>query len=185
MKHMILGALLALSSMQSMALGVDKLLIDLDANGKFSASEKLTVYNDTGNDKIFVTAQVFQWSMDEDGAMKLTPTTDVKAFPTVQTIDPGATGNFRVRYVGAAPKGEAYYRVLLKEVRLPASVKNPDAVTEAEASLQVGISVTVPIYVSDYTNAKSALERVQLEIANVSGEKILRVDNQGAEACDY
>ena len=69
-----------------------------------------------GADPLRMQLKVFAWAQAPDGSMKLSPTDDVIVFPTLLTIQPGASRQVRVGYEGPKPQVERTYRIFVEEL---------------------------------------------------------------------
>ncbi|MBR7780222.1 hypothetical protein [Undibacterium rugosum] len=169
---------------QCCAFGVDKLKLDLDASKGFKKVEQITIFNDTSDEEIFVTAKSFSWAMDVKNALLLGPTSDIEIFPSMQKIPARGTATFKVRYSGAELKGEKTYRLRFDQISVPKALSTDPSDTSLKSVVEgksvVGMAITVPVYVVDFSQKSDAAEKVSAMMkSEASGELTVHVDNVG------
>ena len=169
---------------RSHALGVDKLLAELDTTKDFHGVASFTVFNDDSAEQVFVTAQGLRWDMTPEDPMKMSPTHDLAIFPPVQRIAAGGTATFRIRYAGPPITVESCYRILFRSVRIPASAAGkasaPLTVEDVKSSALVGLSMTVPVYVADQSTAAAVLDKIQARYKPDGNALDLTVEDGGS-----
>lgn len=152
-------ALLALFMRPALALGIDKLSLEIDASGKFSSVAQVVLFNDT-NDVVYVTGRPLAWNSDAAGELTTEPTTALAISPATARIPAQAAAVFSVRYVGPQRDGESTFRALFRETRMPAL----DPASELQgvgAQVLAGIVVTIPVFVSDFASRAPAFKDVE------------------------
>ncbi|WP_186053797.1 molecular chaperone [Burkholderia gladioli] len=169
---------------QSFALGIDKLYAELDASKGFKSVSTLVVFNDESKETVFVTARALKWSLDKDGKYETESTQDLSIYPSVQKIRPGENGAFKIRYNGSPVKSEANYRIYFSQIKLPNAQSIPDgnlskATEEVEQSVLVGLAMTVPVYVSDFSVKSDLRKQVTATYSIKDGKVMLDVINHG------
>lgn len=172
----------AMLSKNSFAFGIDNLSANLDAGSNFKSVESFTLFNESGDSTAFVTAQGLTWKMTEDDQMLTKPTDDLQIFPPVMRIPAGGSGTFKVRYSGLPISGEGTYRISFKQIGIP---NVPSGGKEAELSdlinnqATVGMVLTVPVYVSDFSKKTDVLKQVSATFNQQEKSTELTVENGG------
>jgi P pilus assembly chaperone PapD len=170
-------ALLALALRPAFALGIDKLWLEIDANGKFSSASQVVLFNDT-NDVVHVTGRPLAWNSDEAGTLTTEPSTDLAISPATARIPAQGAAVFSVRYVGPKKEGESTFRASFRETRMPAL--DPDNAGQGVgAQVLAGIVVTIPVFVSDFASRAPAFKDVQATFRRTGQDTMLSVKNGG------
>jgi fimbrial chaperone protein len=83
------------------------------------------------------------WSEGEDGAMKLVPTDDLVVYPTLFTVDAGASRSVRLASMATPGAQEVPYRIFVEELPAP---RRPDSVAPTRITMRtrMGIPVFLP-----------------------------------------
>jgi fimbrial chaperone protein len=112
---------------------------------------------------------VLSWSEDEEGAMNLTPATDVTFFPKLVELAAGATRNIRVG-IEAAKIGdtERTFRLFVEEL--------PDQTAPSATAVAIRTKIGVPVFVRP---AKPARSLVIESVTVANGQVRTRVRNTG------
>ncbi|WP_155740368.1 molecular chaperone [Burkholderia territorii] len=171
-------------TIQGHAFGIDKLSAELDVSRGFKSIATFVVFNDESDETIFVTARGLKWDADDSGGLITTPSRDLEIFPSVQKIGPGSTAAFKVRYSGTPPQGEGSYRVLFTQVRLPSGPSEHEGrltktMGEIDQGISVGLAMTVPIYVSDFSSKSNVLDQISASVVRMDNKSTLEVVNKG------
>jgi len=97
---------------------------------------------------ITVQATVFAWSQDEHGTDRLTPTSDLLAFPQMLLIKSGVERNVRVGTTNPDRSVERTFRILLEPVLTPkgAHADPTDNLRAAAATIITRSSVPIFVY---------------------------------------
>ncbi|HEX5214086.1 MAG TPA: fimbria/pilus periplasmic chaperone [Vicinamibacterales bacterium] len=113
---------------------IDPLMVELDAANRNAV---MTITNTSSKEMRFE-IKAFAWDQEPDGAMKLTPTTDVVIFPPLVTLKPKSIQ--RLRIGTDVPQGavEKSYRLMIEE--LP-SAAAPAAGTRVAVRTRIGVPV--------------------------------------------
>lgn len=99
-------------------------------------------------DAITVQATVFAWSQDDHGTDRLTPTSDLLAFPQMLLIKSGVERNVRVGTTNPDRSVERTFRILLEPVLTPKGANvDPTGNLRAAAATIITRS-SVPVFVS-------------------------------------
>ncbi|MDQ0012194.1 P pilus assembly chaperone PapD [Variovorax boronicumulans] len=159
------------------ALGIDKLSLDIDANGKFSSSSQVVLFNDT-NDVVFVTGRPLAWSSDDAGSLTTSPTTELVISPAMARIPAQGSATFSIRYIGPKKETEATFRAAFRETRMPGLEGGGDT-GGVGAQVLAGIVVTIPVFVSDYAAKIPAFKDVEASFRRNGQEAMLTVNNGG------
>lgn len=180
----MLSLALAYAAPSSFAFGIDKLSAELDVSKGFKSVASFVLFNDTSESMIFATARALKWDMDKRGETQLVPSSDIRIYPSVQKIAPGESATFKVRYQGPPPTGEATYRVCFEEIQLPAGTTAKEGeitvtTSKGTAGLQIGIAMTVPVYVADFSSKTDVLNHVSARLVREGDKSVLEVDNAG------
>ncbi|MGP8431799.1 hypothetical protein ACT2FY_01075 [Paraburkholderia fungorum] len=177
----LLPLLMMLFGIRSYGFGIDRLSAELDASQHFKSVTSFVVFNDDSNETIFVTARALKWDLGSKGDMTTTPSEDLEMYPSVQKIRPGESGVFKVRYSGAPLTGEGNYRVLFTQIRIPGGVgTNEDGITSVIGQdVAVGLAMTVPVYVSDFSVKSDVLDHVVAKFSQKSDRMTIDVANGG------
>lgn len=166
----------------SFALGIDKLYANLDGSSGFRSIGSFMVFNDDGDEQVFVTAQVFKWDMTQADPIVLTPSEDLEIFPAFARMPVGGSSAFKVKYVGKTPLAENTYRILFRAVKVPAG-SGAGGSQELRESFKpqaaVGLSMTVPVYVADMSTKADVLSKVVAKGSRGDKGLALEIDNQG------
>ncbi|MDN6884681.1 hypothetical protein QMO14_13845 [Variovorax sp. CAN2819] len=171
-------AFLTLALRPAFALGIDKLSLEIDANGKFSSASQVVLFNDT-NDTVYVTGRPLAWNSDEAGALTTQPTTDLAISPATARIPAQGAAAFSVRYVGPKKEGESTFRASFRETRMPAL--DPDNAGQGVgAQVLAGIVVTIPVFVSDFASRAPAFKGVEATFRRTGQDAMLSVKNGGS-----
>lgn len=170
----------------SHALGIDKLSAELDASKGFKSVATLVVFNDETKETVFVTARALKWSMGKNGEYETESTQDLSVYPSVQKVRPGENAAFKIRYNGKPVKDEASYRIYFSQIKLPTGQSNPDgnlkkATEEVDQSVLVGLAMTVPVYVSDFSLKSNIGKDVAATYSMKDGKVMLDVVNHGTQ----
>lgn len=143
------AALLALSSSAASAqasFSVDPLLIELDGQ---TNSTVLSITNPTAKEIRFE-IKAFAWDQTPpDGAMQLTPTTEVVIFPPLVSVKPHMTQRVRVGTTAAQGAVEKSYRIMIEE--LPSGDAKPVA-NQVAIRTRIGI----PVFIAPTKVARTA-----------------------------
>lgn len=179
-----LGVLLclALFAADSFAFGIDKLAANLDVGANFKSVASFLIFNDDSDKAAYVTAEGLSWEMNEGGQMTTKPSEDIQIFPSVIRIPAGGSATFKVRYTGSPPSGEANYRVLFKETVIPTVAQDSKEVKLSELinnTTSVGMAITVPLYVTDFTQKTDVLDHVSALFTSSDKSTQLIIDNGG------
>jgi fimbrial chaperone protein len=114
---------------------IDRTRIDLS---KGHTSEVITILNRSAEPlRLQVTG--FRWTQVAGEPMVLEPTEEIVFFPTVLSLEPGASRQVRVGYLGAPSARERAYRIILEELP-PASPGSANVV-------RVLTKLNVPVFV--------------------------------------
>jgi fimbrial chaperone protein len=131
------AALTAAASVESTTFSVDPLLIRLDAQ---TTNAVLTITNPTSKDISFE-IKPFAWDQTPpDGAMQLTPTTDVVIFPPLAAVKAHSTQRIRVGTALRPGPVEKAYRIMIEE--LPGAAAPPGA-TQVNVRTRIGVPVFI------------------------------------------
>lgn len=178
--QLILAAAALLACGPGWALGVDKLLAELDVSPKFRSTAPLMVFNDSDR-PVYVAAQGMTWDVDPKGQFITGPTADLEILPSIQRVPAGGSARFRLRYKGEPLAArEATYRVMFKELPIPDREQaggGPDAAPAP--AMSVSPAFTIPVYVSDFTVESDVLQRVRARFTWAEGQIRLQLDNEG------
>lgn len=161
---------LIISMRTAYGFGIDKLYGELDAAKSFRSVATFRIFNDSQNERIFVTARQMKWDMDGNGTYLLETSDDLKISPQIQQIAAGDSATFKVQYLGSDPIAEKAYRVYFTEILLPSDRREESRAPEAFAvdsvtsDMRAGISVSVPIYVSDLSKKDENQEHVKAHL---------------------
>lgn len=175
-----LAAAVLLACPPGWALGVDKLMAELDASPQFHSTAPLVVFNDSDK-PVYVAAQGLTWDVDPQGQFLTAATTDLEIVPSIARVPAGGSARFRLRYKGEPlASREATYRVMFKEVPVPDRTR-PAAPGDAPATagLSVSPAFTIPVYVSDFSVDSDVLQRVQASFTWADGRLQVKLDNPG------
>lgn len=183
MNHLAPLLLLCCGS-RTFALGVDKLSAELDASRGFKSVATFVVFNDDSDKPAFVTARALKWDADSKGTLTTTASQDLQIYPSVQKIAPGEQGTFKVRYAGPpVSDAEGNYRVFFTQIRLPsagaASTQEGDLGMKVDQDVSVGLAMTVPVYVSDFSAKTDVLDQVSARLSQSGTSAKLDVRNNG------
>lgn len=168
---------LALELPPVFALGIDKLSLEIDANGKFSSASQVVLFNDT-NDTVYVTGRPLAWRSDEAGTLTTQPTTDLAISPATARISAQGAAVFSVRYVGPKKEGESTFRASFRETRMPA-LDADETGQGVGARVLAGIVVTIPVFVSDFASRTPAFRDVEATFRRTGQDATLSVNNGG------
>lgn len=122
---------------QPTTFSIDPLLIRLDAETRNAV---VTITNTSAKELRFE-IKAFAWDqVPPDGAMKLTPSTDVVIFPPLVTLKPKMTQRVRVGTTVALGPVEKSYRIMVEE--LPSGAA-PAAANQVAVRTRIGVPVFV------------------------------------------
>lgn len=115
--------------------------------GAAAATTALTVTNH-GTSRLRLQLSVTGWTDAADGAMQLTPTTDLVVRPSLVVVEPGATRTVRVVAAVAAAARERSYRLFVEEL--------PDRSAATGGMIRVVTRIGVPVFVAPAVATQSA-----------------------------
>jgi P pilus assembly chaperone PapD len=180
-KSRIFGLALYISYSVCSALGVDKLVGELNVTKGFNKVITFTLFNDR-DDTIFITSKGLAWDMDKLGNLSTVPSNDLEIFPPVHRVNPGDSAVFKVRYVGDSIEGEGLYRVMFNEILIPTPEKENEKLADIKTvtpNVGVGMAITVPVYVSDFSKKEKELVKVVASYKQNGRKLSLFVKNMG------
>lgn len=120
---------------QATMFSIDPLLIRLDAQNRNAV---VTITN-TSTKELRFEIKAFTWEqVPPDGAMKLTPTSDVAVFPPLVTLKPKSIQRVRVGTTVATGAVEKAYRIMVEE--LPSGAA-PVAANQVAVRTRIGVPV--------------------------------------------
>lgn len=163
------------------ALGIDKLSGELDVAKGFKSVTSFTVFNDR-DETIFVTSRGLTWDMDRMGQLTTAPSNDLEIFPPVVKVMAGDSAVFKIRYVGPLIEGEGHYRLMFSEVRIPRQGEANEKLADIQTltpDVGIGMAITVPLYVSDFSKQEGTLEGVSASYSQSGKRLSLLVKNDG------
>ena len=167
------------ASQQALAMGIDKLSLNIDASADFSAVTRVIVFNDS-DETAYVTGRPVSWSNDETGKMLTSPTTDLTISPPMLKIPGNGSATFTVRYTGAPKQEEAAYRVVFKETRVPAFIPEDNAAGAPPVQINTGFVMTIPAFVSNFSEKAPAFNGVTATFRRTGESMNVTVKNSGA-----
>jgi len=180
-KHQVAGLMLCSFCSVCPALGIDKVFGELDVARGFKSVTAFSVFNDR-NQEIFVTSKGLSWDMDRSGQITTAPSNDLEIFPPALRVMPGDSATFKIRYIGNSMEGEGQYRVMFNEVLIPEHKKANDKLENIKtggSNVGIGISITVPVYVSDLSKQERIFEGVTASYKQNGRKLSLLVKNVG------
>jgi fimbrial chaperone protein len=104
-------------------------------------SKSILALTNGAKEPVRVEVKVFAWDESASGEMKLEPTKDVLAFPTLLTIAPGETRNVRVGAATKFAEVEKSYRLFVEELPRAQRADQP-------AQVQVLSRIGIPVFLS-------------------------------------
>lgn len=129
-----------------------------DGNGSLSISN-------SGAQRIYISAIVYKWTLDENGVDQLTLAPDAVVSPPAMWIEPLSDYTIRVR-VPASPEGkEGTYRLLLSQV--------PTREDETSGGVVIAVTQSIPIFSQPAALSPAALS------ARIIGPEQLLISNEG------
>jgi fimbrial chaperone protein len=133
---MIAAAVLAgASPVDASNFTIDRTRVELS---KGHTSEVITILN-RSTEPLRLQVTGFHWSQAAGEPMVLEPTDEIVYFPTVLQLEPGASRQVRVGYLGTPTSRERTYRIILEEL--------PPAPTGADNLVRVLTRLNVPVFV--------------------------------------
>lgn len=122
-----------------------------------------------GNSELVLQAELLQWSQDDTGADRLTPTDDLVLSPPIVKLQPGARQVVRLAMVVPRDASrQLTYRLVMREV--------PEALPQAPGiSVPVALAMSMPVFVTPPTarrNLVCELQRNRLQL-------LARCENRG------
>jgi len=137
---------------------VDPLLIDLTAQ---TTNAVLTITNPTAKDISFE-IKPFAWDqVPPDGAMQLTPTTDIVIFPPLASVKAHSMQRIRVGTTLTPGPVEKPYRILIEE--LPGAAAPPGA-----NQVNVRTRIGVPVFIE----SRNPVAQGRIESVSVAGRVV-------------
>jgi len=141
--------------------------VRVELSEKKGRSAQLTVTN-RGKEALRLQASVFSWSQTESGEIYLEETEDIILFPSIITIEPGASRRIRVGTNADFGPIEKTYRVIVEEL--------PSSKAEPTNGVRILTRVSIPIFVQPKRpQAAAQIEDVRVE----NGELSFTVRNNG------
>jgi fimbrial chaperone protein len=138
-RALMTAAVLALAaSVEASDFTIDRTRIELS---KDHASEVITILN-RSTEPLRLQVTGFRWSQPAGEPMLLEPTDEIVYFPTVLQLEPGASRQVRIGYVGTPPPREQAYRIIFEE--LPPATAGADTVVRVLTRLNVPVFVHAP-----------------------------------------
>jgi fimbrial chaperone protein len=160
----IAATVLAAAPVDASNFSIDRTRIELS---KGNSSEVITILN-RSTEPLRLQVTGFRWSQAAGEPMVLEPTDDIVYFPTVLQLEPGASRQVRVGYVGTPPSRERTYRIILEELPAPAGADN---------TVRVLTRLNVPVFVE--AARQSASPRLGA-VAREGATLIVPVHNDGS-----
>ena len=114
---------------------IDRTRVELSRD---HTSEVITILN-RSTEPLRLQVTGFRWSQAAGEPMVLDPTDEIVFFPTVLQVEPGASRQVRVGYLGTPGARERTYRIILEEL--------PPATTGSDNLVRVLTRLNVPVFV--------------------------------------
>jgi len=163
-------ALAAPSSVWAAEFQVQPTTVELAGPRGARSSGSVTVTN-RSSEPVRFQVRVMAWDQSVDGQMLLAPTTDVVAYPTLFTIDPGGSRAVRVAAAVDPLALERSYRVFVEE--LPPLRRADDATAPG---IKVLTRMGIPIFVAPATVRVAG----RVDASVVDDDLTVRIRNQGS-----
>ena len=130
-------------------------------------SQTLSLHNRSSN-PVRYQVQVHAWIQTDDGEMKLSPSRDLVAFPSLLTFKPGETRRVKLAAVAGPELVEKTYRIVLEPL--------PGSEPDQDAQIRVLTRINLPVFVQPAQPTPEPALHVELRKRSL----IVTVSNTGS-----
>ncbi|MDI6704500.1 MAG: fimbria/pilus periplasmic chaperone [bacterium] len=115
-----------------------------------------------GEEKVNVQVRAVEWSQDEEGRDKFSPTKEIIFFPKIFAIEKGEERIVRIGYQGERPVMEKTYRIFFRELPVKKA---------GETALKMALRIGMPVFITPANKIeKIEIEKISLEEVKPSEE---------------